>query len=106
MTVFSCRCKIYLLLTGCAPFDIVFGSLATLLGAWGTYALRNKPWLAWIAPVISNTLIIPPIIIYVYAVESFWPLLAFQFFIGETISCGLLGSIVLHLVQKHGYIHR
>ena len=99
-------CLLANLLTGCAPWDVVFGSLATLIGALGTYALRSKPYLSWIAPVISNTLIVPPIIIYVYGVESFWPLIALQIFIGETVSCGLLGTFVLRFARKHKLFQR
>ncbi len=99
-------CLLANLLTGCAPWDVVFGSLATLIGALGTYALRSKPYLSWIAPVISNTLIVPPIIIYVYDVESFWPLIALQIFIGETVSCGLLGTFVLRFARKHKLFQR
>ena len=94
-------CLLANLLTGCALWDIVFGSLATLLGAVGTYALRGKPYISWIPPVLSNTLIVPPIIIYVYGVEEFWPLIALQIFIGEMISCCLLGLIVLRLAKKY-----
>ena len=98
-------CLLANLLTGCAPWDVVFGSFATLLGAFGTYALRHKPWLSCLAPVISNTIIVPPIIIFVYGIEDFWPLIAFQIFIGETISCGILGSIVLRLAKKHNILN-
>lgn len=94
-------CLLANLLTGCAPWDIVFGSLATFLGALGTYALRERPRLAWIPPVLSNTLIIPPIIINVYGVEGFWPLIALQIFIGEVISCCFLGLILLRIVRKY-----
>ena len=38
-------CAIANLLTGSAPWDVLFGSLATLLGALGTYALRRHPYL-------------------------------------------------------------
>lgn len=94
-------CFLANLLTGCAPWDIIFGTLATWLGALGTYALRNKPHLSWIPPVASNTLIIPPIIINVYGIDGFWPLIALKIFIGEMISCSFLGYIVLRLARKH-----
>lgn len=94
-------CLLANLLTGCAPWDVVFGSLATLLGALGTYALRGRPWLSWLPPVASNTLIIPPVLMNVYGVEEFWPLLALQIFIGEMISCCFLGLIVLHIARKN-----
>ena len=34
-------CVLANVLTGCALWDVVFGSLATLIGAIGTYALRK-----------------------------------------------------------------
>ncbi len=46
-------CLIANLYTGMLT-DIVFGSLATLLAAIGTYALRRKPLLAAACPVIVN----------------------------------------------------
>ena len=36
-------CVLANLITGCAPWDVVFGSLATFLGAVGTWLLRKKP---------------------------------------------------------------
>ena len=53
-------CIIANILTGCAPWDVVFGSLATLLGAIGTYYIgRKKPILGPIFPIISNMVIVP-----------------------------------------------
>ncbi|MBQ8201715.1 MAG: QueT transporter family protein [Clostridia bacterium] len=39
-------------------WDILFGSMATLLAAIGTYALRRTPILAAACPVIANGLIV------------------------------------------------
>lgn len=50
-------CLIANLYTGMLT-DIVFGSLATLLAAIGTYLLRKKPILAAACPVITNGLIV------------------------------------------------
>lgn len=36
-------CVLANLLTGCAAWDVVFGSLATLIGAVGTRLLKDKP---------------------------------------------------------------
>jgi uncharacterized membrane protein len=41
------------------PLDVIFGTLATLLAAGGTYALRKRPLLAMACPVIANALIVP-----------------------------------------------
>ena len=50
-------CLIANLYTGMLT-DIVFGSLATLLAAVGTYLLRKKPLLAAACPVVSNGVIV------------------------------------------------
>ena len=52
-------CLISNLLTGAMALDIVFGSIATLIGAIFTYIFRRDKWFAPIPPIISNTLIIP-----------------------------------------------
>lgn len=39
--------------------DVVFGSLATLLGAAWTWRFRSRRWLALLGPVLFNALIIP-----------------------------------------------
>ena len=50
-------CLIANLYTGMLT-DIIFGSLATLIAAIGTYLLRKKPLLAAACPVVSNGLIV------------------------------------------------
>ena len=87
-------CILANLLTGCAAWDVVFGSLATLIGAVGTRLLKNKPLLAWIPPVISNMAIIPIILIKVYAVPDAWWFLVLTVGAGEVISCGVLGLLL------------
>ena len=69
-------CLLSNILTGCALPDIVFGSLATLIGAVGTYALRRWKWCAPVCPIIANTLIVPLILIYGYGllVQQLTPL--------------------------------
>ena len=88
-------CVLANLLTGCAAWDVVFGSLATLIGAVGTRLLKNKPLLAWIPPVLSNMAIIPIILIKVYGVPDAWWFLLLTVGAGEIISCGVLG-VLLH----------
>ena len=39
-------------------FDVVFGSLATLLGAWATWRFRENPKIALLGPVFANALIV------------------------------------------------
>jgi uncharacterized membrane protein len=87
-------CVLANLLTGCALWDVVFGSLATLLGAIGTRLLRKTPNLAWIPPVVSNTVIVPLVLQKVYGVPDVLWFLALTVGAGELISCGLLGLLI------------
>ena len=87
-------CVLATLLTGCALWDVVFGSLATLLGAIGTRLMRKTPNLAWIPPVVSNTIIVPLVLQKVYGVPDVLWFLALTVGAGELISCGLLGLLI------------
>jgi uncharacterized membrane protein len=42
-----------------AMFDVVFGALGTLLGAWWTWRHRKRPIVALLGPVVANALIVP-----------------------------------------------
>ena len=93
-------CVLANLITGCAPWDVVFGSLATLIGAVGTRMLRKKPLLAWIPPVIANMAIVPVVLQKVYGVPDAWWYLARTVGAGEVISCGILGLLLYHSVKN------
>ena len=85
-------CIIANILTGCALWDVVFGSIATLLGAIGTYYIgRKKPILGPVFPILSNMLIVPLVLQTVYGVEDGFLFLAITVGIGEIICCGFLG---------------
>lgn len=94
-------CVLANLLTGCAMWDIVFGSLATFLGAVGTYYIgRKKPALGPIFPIAANILIVPAVLQHVYgAPESYWYLMA-TVGIGEIVCCGVLGFILYKAYKK------
>lgn len=95
-------CLLSNILTGCILWDIVFGPIATLLGALGTYFLRKKPkWIATIPPILSNTLIIPFILSYAYQFEGSLPYFILTVGIGELISCGILGLILYSGLSKY-----
>lgn len=93
-------CILANIITGCALWDVVFGSLATLIGAAGTYLLRKKPMLAWIPPVLSNAIIVPIVLQKVYGVpDSFWYLML-TVGAGEVIACGILGLLLYKALSK------
>ena len=66
-------CLLSNLLTGCLPMDVVFGSLATLIGAVGSYLLRRYKWLVPLPPVVAKTVIVPYVLAYVYGAEGTIP---------------------------------
>ena len=100
-------CLLSNLLTGAAVYDVVFGSLATLLGAVGTYLLRKHKFLCTLPPVIANMVIIPFVLRYGYglAMEVGGHDLAIPFYMltvgaGEVICCCILGSVLLNALAK------
>lgn len=94
-------CLLSNILTGCLPLDVVFGSIATLIGACGTYALHKYKWLAPLPPIISNTVIVPFVLAYVYKFEGSVPYFMLTVGIGEVISCGILGMILLFSLKPY-----
>ena len=95
-------CLLANLLTGCAVTDVIFGSLATLIGALGTYLLRKKPVLATIPPMLDNAIIVHFILIYVYNLEGAYPYFFLTVLAGEVISCGVLGLLLRKGLAKRG----
>ena len=82
--------------------DIIFGSLATLIGAYFTYLLRKQnKFLAPLSPIISNIIIVPFILRYAYGFNLPIPFMMLTVGIGEVISCGVLGMILYAALQKH-----
>ena len=94
-------CLLSNLLTGCMPLDILFGSLATLLGAVGTYLLRKRQWMAPLPPILANTVIVPFVLAYVYQFEGSIPYVMLTVGIGEILSCGVLGMILMGVLMKY-----
>jgi len=93
-------CFLANLLTGCAFYDVLFGSLATLLGALGSYWLRKKRKLVALPPILSNTIIVPLVLRYVYAFEGSIPYFMLTVGLGEILSCGVLGMLLLLALEK------
>lgn len=101
-------CFLSNLITGAAVYDVVFGSLATLLGAVGTYLLRRHKFLCTLPPVIANMVIIPFVLRYGYGLvmEVGGHDVAIPFYMltvgaGEVICCCIMGYIVLNVLNKY-----
>lgn len=87
-------------LTGCVLLDIIFGSVATLIGALGSYALRRHTWLVPIPPIVSNMIIVPFVLRFAYGVTDAFPFMIATVGAGEIISCYLLGMILYGALKK------
>ena len=101
-------CLISNLLTGAMIWDVLFGSLATLIGAIGTYLLRKYKVLMTFPPVIANAVIVPMVLRYGYGlaweyqgVDWSIPYFATTVGIGEIISVGVLGSVLLNALLPY-----
>lgn len=93
-------CLLTNLLTGCAVWDVIFGTLATLLGAIGTFLLRKNKWLAPLPPILANTLILPPVLATVYGGATI-PVFILTVGLGEIVCCGILGEILVFFMKKY-----
>ena len=95
-------CLISNLLGGGILADVICGSVATLIGAAGTYLLRNKSrYLAPLPPILSNTLIVPFVLRYAYGTMLPISLLMVTVGVGEILSCGGLGLLLAAVLGKY-----
>ncbi len=95
-------CIIANMLGGAIALDVIFGSLATLIGAWGGYLLRRNRWLVPIPPILSNALIVPFVLKYGYGfTEIPLPLMMVYIAIGEIIGCYILGEILGGVILRY-----
>lgn len=88
-------------------FDVVFGSLATLVGAWITWRLRKRPRLALLGPVLANAFIVPAYLPVILAGLGFYTIpftsislegsYAFMYLFGF-IAIGVGEAVVLYLL--------
>ncbi len=97
-------CFLSNLLTGCCILDIIMGSLATLIGAVGAYLLRRWKWMVPLPTILANAIIVPYVLTspYGYGLTDTWWYLIVTVSLGEIISCGILGMILLLTLQKYG----
>lgn len=90
-------CLLANLLGGCTVWDIVFGSLATLIAAVGTYSLRKRPILAALCPIVSNGVIVGAVLSFVYGLPL--ALTMAEVAIGE-VGAVIIGFVLLAALKK------
>ena len=95
-------CLISNLIFGASLYDIVFGTIATLIGAAGAYFVKKIPYLAPLPTILSNAIIIPLVLILqgVGGWNTF-PYFAATVGIGEIIACGVLGTVLIVYFERH-----
>ena len=95
-------CLIGNIVGGAILFDIIFGSIATLIGALFTYKLREKsPFLAPVPPILANVIIVPAVLRFGYGVLLPIPFMMLTVGIGEIISCGVLGLLFYAMLHRY-----
>lgn len=94
-------CLISNLFTGCLWQDILFGTVATLIGALGARMLRKVFWLVPLPTVVANTVIVPFVLAYAYHMEGGLPFLMLTVGAGEILSAYVLGMVLLLALKKY-----
>jgi uncharacterized membrane protein len=109
-------CLLANLLTGAVVWDVIFGSLATLVGALGGWLLgrlahraegkgnarRAMVWkiLVPLPTVVANTVVVPLVLTYAYGLEDGLPYLALTVGLGEVLSAWIFGLVLLFALEK------
>ena len=95
-------CLLFNLLSGAAILDVIFGGLATLLGAVCSRiigkAAKKINWMKYLVPVppiLSNAFIVPWVLKTAYGLTDAYWYLVFTVGLGEIISCGVLGMVLM-----------
>ena len=100
-------CLIANMIGGGIMLDVIFGSLATLIGAVLGYMLRSNRWLVPVPAVIANALIVPFVLRFGYGVvDVAIPVLMFQILLGEIAGCYVLGELFGAALLKRGSIFK
>lgn len=95
-------CFLANLLFGSPLPDVIFGTLASFLGVLAASFLRKHKHLVALPTILANMLIIPPVLRFAYgAPDAFWYMML-TVGIGEIISAGVLGGLLLHMLQRYG----
>ena len=95
-------CILFNLLSGAALLDVIFGGLASLIGAAGSWFIgktaRKFSWMKYLVavpPVLANAFIVPWVLKTAYGLTDAYWYLVLTVGIGEIISCGILGMLLM-----------
>ena len=103
-------CLLSSLLCGGHPLDILFGSLVTLVAAVLCHSMRGAlrfkfgALLFCLPNILLNAIFIPVLLIFVYGVPDAYPYLVVTVGIGEALTTGVLGTLLLFTVRRHAIL--
>lgn len=95
-------CFLSNILMGAPLPDIVFGTMATMIGAFFSYRFRKHKYLVCVPPILSNALIIPWVLKFAYGVPDLVPVMMVTVGIGEVLAVGVLGNMLLLALERCG----
>ncbi len=97
-------CLLANLLIGAPLYDVLFGSMATLLAAYMTFLLRKRApkYLAPLPSVVCNALVVGALLVFVYDVGVPYWAAAGYVAIGQAIACYVLGMPLLAVLERYG----
>lgn len=103
-------------LLSASPWDMLFGTGATLVAAVMTYRLRKLrtkkglPLAACLPPILVNAVVVGAEVTYIFMPETAsLGMLAFNMLtvgIGQAISVGILGVALVRVIEKTSALHR
>lgn len=97
-------CLLANLLTGAVLWDIIFGTVATFLGAFGARLLRKIPekvkFIATLPTLFSNAIIVPFVLIYAYDVPDAYFFLMLTVGIGELVCATVAGTVLYYTLKN------
>ena len=97
-------CAISNLIAGGVIWDIVFGSIATLIGAIGARLMRKLPerliFLATLPTVLANAIIVPFVLIFAYGAEGAYPFFFLTVGFGELVCAGIFGTALYYGLRR------
>ena len=84
---------------GTTVYDVVFGTLATLMAAILTRRIKGSIWLRALPPVICNAVIIGMVLTYAYGIDLLW-MNMLTVGLGQAVVCYALGVPLVRVLEK------
>ena len=94
-------CFIGNFLGGAILLDVICGSLAPLAAAVFSWLLRKHKFLVPLPPIAANILVVPFVLFYGYGINLPIPFMMLTVGLGEIVSCGVMGTILLLALDRY-----